>query len=103
MDMIRNETLYNLTLESPLLRDADILDGRIMETWRGPPSRAPLRVIGADWIDAAIKKGREVNAMVLEKVRGSEATLRVAEGNLERCKVLLEESEALRTLGDNVL
>jgi len=42
MAMIKNETLYNLTLESPLLRDADILDGRIVETWRGIP-HFPLR------------------------------------------------------------
>ena len=41
MAMIKNETLYNLTLESPLLRDADILDGRIMETWRGAPHFPP--------------------------------------------------------------
>ena len=42
MAMIKNETLYNLTLESPLLRDYDILDGRIVETWRGAP-HFPLR------------------------------------------------------------
>ena len=36
LDIIKNETLYNISLESPLLRDADILDTRsIAETWRG--------------------------------------------------------------------
>jgi hypothetical protein len=36
LNVLKNETLYNLTLESPLLRDADILDERsIVTTWRG--------------------------------------------------------------------
>jgi len=39
LNVLKNETLYNLTLESPLLRDADILDERsIVATWRGSPS-----------------------------------------------------------------
>ena len=38
LNVLKNETLYNLTLESPLLRDADILDERsIAATWRGFP------------------------------------------------------------------
>lgn len=36
LNIIKNETLYNISLESPLLRDADILDTHsIAETWRG--------------------------------------------------------------------
>lgn len=36
LKFMKNETLYNLTIESPLLRDADILDDKsIVETWRG--------------------------------------------------------------------
>jgi hypothetical protein len=85
--MIRNETLYNLTLESPLLRDADILDVRIMETWR----------------DAIIRRAREINEEVLRRVRGAEEVLGRAGGELERVGVLESEGEALGTLGDNVL
>jgi hypothetical protein len=85
--MIRNETLYNLTLESPLLRDADILDLRIMETWR----------------DAIIRRAREINEGVLRRVSGAEEVLGRAGGELERVGVLESEGEALGTLGDNVL
>jgi hypothetical protein len=36
LQIIKNETLFNLSLESPLLRDADILDDHsISEVWRG--------------------------------------------------------------------
>ena len=35
MNLIKNETLYNISLESPLLRDADLLSQSISETWRG--------------------------------------------------------------------
>jgi len=37
MNIIKNETLYNISLESPLLRDADLLSSQqsIAETWRG--------------------------------------------------------------------
>lgn len=36
LSSIKNETLYNLSLESPLLRDADTLNDQfISETWRG--------------------------------------------------------------------
>jgi hypothetical protein len=36
LNIMKNETLYNLSVESPLLRDADILDARsISTTWRG--------------------------------------------------------------------
>ena len=38
LNIMKNETLYNLSVESPLLRDADILDPRsISATWRGNP------------------------------------------------------------------
>lgn len=38
LNILKNETLYNLTLESPLLRDADILEEQsIAATWRGIP------------------------------------------------------------------
>jgi len=43
LNVLKNETLYNLTLESPLLRDADILDERsLVATWRGSPPRLHL-------------------------------------------------------------
>ena len=36
LNIMKNETLYNLSVESPLLRDADILDPQsISATWRG--------------------------------------------------------------------
>ena len=36
MNIIKNETLYNISLESPLLRDADLLSTQsIAQTWRG--------------------------------------------------------------------
>jgi hypothetical protein len=85
--MIRNETLYNLTLESPLLRDADILDSRIMETWR----------------DAIVAKGQEINAGVLRKVGGAKEALWRAGAEVERVRVLKGEGETLESLGDNVL
>jgi len=109
MAMIKNETLYNLTLESPLLRDADILDGRIMETWRGAPhfplviAQCPVRCVWKLIVDAAIKRVKEVNATALAKVRGASRALRIAEENLEKVRTLKEEGFALRTLGDNVL
>lgn len=38
LNIMKNETLYNLSVESPLLRDADILDSQsISATWRGNP------------------------------------------------------------------
>ena len=36
LDNMNNETLYNLSLESPLLRDADLFDAlSIPRTWKG--------------------------------------------------------------------
>jgi hypothetical protein len=36
LDAIKSETLFNLTLESPLLRDAEITDDTsISKAWRG--------------------------------------------------------------------
>ena len=87
LEMIRNETLYNLTLESPLLREADILDSNIMETWR----------------DAIVRRGREINTGVLRKVGAAEEALGRAGRDLERVRVLTCEGEALGTLGENVL
>lgn len=35
-NVMKNETLYNLSLESPLLRDVDFLDNQsIAQVWRG--------------------------------------------------------------------
>lgn len=36
LNVMKNETLYNLSLESPLLRDVDFLDNQsIAAVWRG--------------------------------------------------------------------
>jgi len=95
---MKNETLYNLSIESPLLRDADIMDEKsIVGTWRGTRSICLINV------DASMRKREELKEWVTGRVMEGEELLDLAEEKLEMVKTLQREGQALRTLGDNVL
>lgn len=100
LNVLQNETLYNLTLESPLLRDADILDEQsIAATWRGSP---PSKLTFAD-VDASLRKGELLKEWVTKKVSEGETLLNEANDKLLQMRLLEREGQMLETLGDNVL
>lgn len=106
MNIIKNETLYNISLESPLLRDADLLSSQsIAETWRGTttsktPYFLPLVRIN---VDASLERRDALNEWVTKKVIEGEKCLDRAQEKLEEVKVLESEARALESLGENVL
>src|SRR5271154_1051245 len=99
LKVLKNETLYNLTLESPLLRDADILDERsIVTTWRG----IPLLSTHAN-VDASLRKGEILKEWVTKTVSEGDVLLDEAEDKLRQMHIMKREGQILETLGDNVL
>jgi hypothetical protein len=99
LNVLKNETLYNLTLESPLLRDADILDERsIVTTWRG----IPLLSTHAN-VDASLRKGEILKEWVTKTVFEGDVLLDEAEEKLRQMHIMKREGQILETLGDNVL
>jgi hypothetical protein len=99
LNALKNETLYNLTLESPLLRDADILDERsIVTTWRG----IPLLSTHAN-VDASLRKGEILKEWVTKTVFEGDVLLDEAEEKLRQMHIMKREGQILETLGDNVL
>jgi hypothetical protein len=98
LNIIKNETLYNISLESPLLRDADILDTHsIAETWRS------IFLVNYANVDASLRRKDVLNNWVDKKVREGNGLLHLAERKLEEVNLLENEGQALRTLGENVL
>ena len=103
MNIMKNETLYNLTIESPLLRDADILDTKsITTTWRGSTASLPSQNYELI-VDASIRKGEELKGWVGRKVNEVEGKLNSAEGKLALISCFEKEGLALETLGENIL
>jgi hypothetical protein len=97
-DVIKNETLYNISLESPLLRDADILsDSSISLTWRG------IILITILTLDASLKRNDAFKERISLKLREGDNLLETTETNLSEIMRLESEAEALGTLGENVL
>lgn len=95
---MKNETLYNLSLESPLLRDADILDHRsIATTWRG------ISLYFIINIDASFKKRDVLRELVIRRIEEGEELLNSADEKLQMINVFKEEGQALRSLGENLL
>ena len=99
LNIMKNETLYNLSVESPLLRDADILDTQsISATWRGglePKARL--------MIDASLQKGEVLKEWVTRRVEEGEELLNSAEDKLRVIQGFEKEGQLLETLGENVL
>jgi hypothetical protein len=98
LNVMKNETLYNLSLESPLLRDADILDHRsIATTWRGISLHYIVN------IDASFKKRDVLREWVIRRIGEGEELSNSAEKKLQVIGVFKEEGQALYSLGENVL
>ena len=95
---MKRETLYNLSIESPLLRDADILDDKsIATTWRGMMFHFITN------IDASLQRRKVLKGWIEKKVVEGEKILDSAREKLEMIQNLQSEGQALQTLGDNVL
>jgi len=99
MNIIKNETLYNISLESPLLRDADLLSSQsIAETWRGTSGFWR----SAD-LDASLRRRDALEEWVGRKVLEGERSLDCAGRKVQEIMVLEREVRALESLGENVL
>jgi hypothetical protein len=85
-------------LESPLLRDADILDTRsIAETWRG------VEFDNMANLDASLRRKDVLNEWIDKKVREGQGLLHLTERKLDEVNLLESEGQVLKTLGENVL
>jgi len=93
-----DEVLCNVSLESSLLRDVDILSPKsIPILWRGISLR-----ITAD-LDASLKRSAGLEETVMKKIRESEKDLKCARQNLDEIPMLEREAKELETLFENVL
>ena len=98
MNVIKNETLYNLSLESPLLREADLLDNQsITKVWRG---------IILEYLthpDASLGKRAALAEWVTQKVEEGAKSLERAEEILDVLNTLETEARHLDHLGEIAL
>jgi hypothetical protein len=98
MTIMKDETLYNLSLESPLLRDVDFLKNHSIATvWRGRP--IPRY---AD-IDASLRKRDKLREDISRRVREGDGLLDTAKVRMESLRIMETEGLALENLGGILL